>query len=127
MSKEYEKDIICPYCNYEFSDSWEYNDEGDKEIECGECEKEFTLSVEFDVTYSTHRMDCKTHSYEKATSRDIQQDTCDRWNEKNFCSKSDHVPHTMWTKNCKNCEKREHKETDIGEPNPFECVTEETA
>lgn len=34
--KDYESNLICPYCQYEDKDSWEYEDE-DEEHECGRC------------------------------------------------------------------------------------------
>lgn len=59
MRKEIECDrtneIVCPYCGYEFSDSWEHNDYDS--AECGECGEEFILYVETSVTYSTEKKD----------------------------------------------------------------------
>ncbi len=59
MSDEYGDNIICPYCQYEFSDSWDFNLESDteSEIECGnpECEKEFAVIMDVSVSYSTHK------------------------------------------------------------------------
>lgn len=40
-----EDEIICPYCNYEFHDSWEYGDRDDVII-CDNCEKSFHYSGE---------------------------------------------------------------------------------
>ena len=49
-------EITCPYCGYEFSESWEYGrDHG--EIECHECDKSFTYSRDIQVTYATSRME----------------------------------------------------------------------
>lgn len=42
--------IICPYCNYEHLDSYEY-DESDDEFECENCSRQFTLEIEHTVTY----------------------------------------------------------------------------
>lgn len=50
----YTKEITCPWCGYEFSDSWEYSDYG--EMECGECERIFFLERVVDVTYSTKKV-----------------------------------------------------------------------
>ena len=47
------REIICPHCGYEHSDSWEYSDEGGTTQECDECGNEYTLEIEFDVTYCT--------------------------------------------------------------------------
>ena len=35
-NKEYECNLICPYCGYEDGDSWELSDD-DEEHECGRC------------------------------------------------------------------------------------------
>jgi DNA-directed RNA polymerase subunit RPC12/RpoP len=34
--KDYERNLICPYCGYEDTDSWELSDD-DEEHECGRC------------------------------------------------------------------------------------------
>lgn len=53
---EYTKEMVCPYCGDEFSDSWQWNDSNaDAEVDCYECGKSFTLNVDFDVTYTTRR------------------------------------------------------------------------
>ncbi len=55
----YTKEIICPYCGYEFSDSWEYNrrmEGGDStELECPECDKKFTATMDIEITYKSHK------------------------------------------------------------------------
>lgn len=68
MEHKYENNIICPYCNYEDKDSWEFTeDEGTQN--CGSCEKEFNVTREVTVTYSTSRFDCGEgkHTYELDT------------------------------------------------------------
>jgi len=52
--QEYNKEIICPYCKEEYTDSWEYNNMDSKTISCLNCGKEFLLIVEIEVTYSTY-------------------------------------------------------------------------
>ena len=53
MNTDYTKDIICPFCGYIFTDSWELIDESD--AECPECEKTFDLEVDVTVRYTTTR------------------------------------------------------------------------
>lgn len=51
----YTHEIVCPYCGYEFSDSWEIGD-GDQDIGemvCHNCEKTFLAYRNVEVTYST--------------------------------------------------------------------------
>lgn len=47
----YGDEIICPYCKYEHSDSWELESD-DGETECGECGKSFLYCRHIYVTYS---------------------------------------------------------------------------
>ena len=48
-------EIVCPYCGYEISDSWELTCDDD-EYECDECGKKFHYYREVDVHYTTHRI-----------------------------------------------------------------------
>lgn len=47
-----EDEIICPYCGYRDSNSWEY-DEGDYMLHCENCEKEFYVNAKVEILYST--------------------------------------------------------------------------
>ena len=63
MAEDCEDEIKCPYCGYEFSDSWEFhlrNDGDSQEVECGneECEKTFDAIMCITVTWSTRRKGC---------------------------------------------------------------------
>lgn len=57
MSKYHDNtEIVCPHCDCEFSESYEYIDMlnlEDIEVECEACSEEFILDVEVTVTYST--------------------------------------------------------------------------
>lgn len=48
-------EIVCPWCGHKFSDSWEYNDDGDSVIDCRECDQPIVLYVNVDVTYYTKK------------------------------------------------------------------------
>lgn len=50
-------DITCPWCGYEFGDSWEYDDEDDA-CECTECGKLFAYERNVKVTYTSKRREC---------------------------------------------------------------------
>ena len=50
-------EITCPWCGYEFGDSWEYDD-GDDAAECPECGKLFEYTREIEVTYTSKRREC---------------------------------------------------------------------
>lgn len=49
------EEIICPWCGYEFQDSWEFEENG--EHECYGCGKSFKFSRIIDVTYDTERIE----------------------------------------------------------------------
>ena len=53
IEHESTEEIVCPYCGYEFSNSFEYNDASGASIECLECDKEFGLEVQVTVEYTT--------------------------------------------------------------------------
>ena len=51
------QEIVCPYCGYVFSDSWEELEYANSGIlECPDCGKHFNCEKYVDVTYTTSRM-----------------------------------------------------------------------
>ena len=67
MEHKYEKNIKCPYCDWEDNDSWEFGEDNGTQT-CGSCEKEFNVEREIEVTYSTTRINCE----EIGTKHDYQ-------------------------------------------------------
>jgi formylmethanofuran dehydrogenase subunit E len=55
-----EEEIICPYCDHEYSDSHEF-DGDDGELKCDVCGKEFSYQREVEITYSTNKKICDKH------------------------------------------------------------------
>jgi len=53
MDHSYTDEVVCPYCGYEYGDSWEWPDSG--ETECDECEKTFGYFRNVEVTYSSFK------------------------------------------------------------------------
>jgi hypothetical protein len=51
IDHEFTDGVICPYCGYALSDSWEFDD-GDC-ANCPKCEREFIISVHHTIEYST--------------------------------------------------------------------------
>lgn len=51
IEHEHTLEVVCPNCGYEYSDSWEMQDEGD-EI-CDECGCKFSYERDISVSYST--------------------------------------------------------------------------
>ena len=47
------EELVCPYCGYIQSDSWEFPNEND-EWECSSCEKEFGFTTERIRTYTSY-------------------------------------------------------------------------
>lgn len=54
ISCNYTDEVVCPYCGYEYNDSWEFYDY--EEEECCECGKSFYLSRHVEVTYCTEKI-----------------------------------------------------------------------
>lgn len=50
---KFTEEVVCPYCGYEFSDSWEFDNEED--IECENCENTFSMNRNVEVSYSTYK------------------------------------------------------------------------
>lgn len=109
MAHEDTQEIKCPYCDNEFGDSWEYNDSDGSTIDC-DCGKKFTLSVHFDVTYSTHKEPCDDkHDYGEPEYYLLNQEACDKRNRDKFCDKSDWKPHRTITRYCRNCDEYDYQ------------------
>ena len=53
IDNQYTVEITCPYCGNEFTDSWEFDNDG--ELECGDCDKKFTFERHKEITYSSYR------------------------------------------------------------------------
>jgi hypothetical protein len=63
--KDYTDEITCPYCNYEFSDSYEFGRGGEdcEEIECGNCGSTIQFQRIISVEYCTEPV-CPTEVME---------------------------------------------------------------
>ena len=50
-------EVVCPWCNHEHRDSWDYDWTANEtaEIDCEECGKTFEARRSFDVTYYSSR------------------------------------------------------------------------
>jgi hypothetical protein len=59
INHEYTEEIVCPWCGYEFSDSWEWSDYDDNE-KCPKCNKSFSYERIVSCEYSTKRTRCKS-------------------------------------------------------------------
>jgi protein-arginine kinase activator protein McsA len=57
IEHEYTREIVCPYCGYESSDSWDFS-ENEGLLECGECYKNFYFRRIVTVEYSTEKSKC---------------------------------------------------------------------
>ncbi len=52
----YTDEVTCPYCGYEFMDSWEFEGEDIGELHCDGCEKEFIAHRNISISYSTSKV-----------------------------------------------------------------------
>jgi hypothetical protein len=100
-----ENDIICPYCDYVFTDSWEFDGDNDTEEKttCGRCEKEFKVTRNIDVSYTTTVMLCDeigeqheykiirylNHKNKDTTYSCYRVETCDK------CTNTDYIKITQ--------------------------------
>jgi uncharacterized Zn finger protein len=57
---EYTKEVVCPYCGIEFTDSYELVDaqDTDIQIECGDCGKTFIYITDCHITFSSRQVPC---------------------------------------------------------------------
>ena len=54
------QNIVCPYCDYEIDDVWDYitNEYSDNvDAQCPECDREFQATIHREITFSTSRME----------------------------------------------------------------------
>lgn len=52
--------IVCPYCDHEIDDVWDYIDSGYDDyadVECPQCGREFQATIHREITFSTNRME----------------------------------------------------------------------
>lgn len=53
IDHSYQSEIVCPYCGWKHTDSWEH--EGDRS-ECSNCEREFAVESHTEITYTTIKL-----------------------------------------------------------------------
>ncbi len=61
----YADEVTCPYCGYEYNDSWEFPDDGEEE--CPECGKKFNYTRNVSVSYECYKdciMNGEQHDFE---------------------------------------------------------------
>jgi DNA-directed RNA polymerase subunit RPC12/RpoP len=51
---DYTDEVVCPYCGYEHSDSYELAEYG--KMDCHHCDEEFTIEADISITYSTSKI-----------------------------------------------------------------------
>lgn len=66
IEKLYEDEITCPYCSYEYSESYDFGMENNNDttiLECPNCENKFLAEIDITVSYSTKGL-CKENNGE---------------------------------------------------------------
>ncbi|WP_125154406.1 hypothetical protein [Clostridium rectalis] len=99
-------EIVCPFCGYEFVDSWEYGDNYEDElglIECNECGKQFYTNKDVSITYCTYKADYGTCKHCKKDNVVIQDyhSTIGRYDS--LCIKCGNLEKQRLQKNYINC------------------------
>ncbi|MFA5766509.1 MAG: hypothetical protein WC919_01120 [Candidatus Paceibacterota bacterium] len=58
IDHEFTREIVCPYCGYVHSESYDFGNGGeeDSETECGRCDRKFNWSRMISVSYSTSKI-----------------------------------------------------------------------
>jgi len=106
-----EDEIICPHCNYEYSDSWEFDDSDGEEYECETCGEKFTLTTETIRKYTTKRIDCGDDKHDLEDEPKYYTITTRDWDWKNDTKMP--LPKDKWKYweqyNCKKCDERIYK------------------
>lgn len=97
IDSEYTDEIVCPYCGYEFSDSFECNISEDEEniIECEECGKEFYAIKNISISYSSFKP---------------ERGTCTNCKEEDVILESYHGSLGHFENVCKKCKRKLEKE-----------------
>lgn len=90
INHECTDEIVCPFCGYTYSDSWEFGDEHEDIglISCDQCNKDFYANRYTSITYST----------EKA-----KYGTCKNCNEENVVIEEYHSSIGSYTDLCLRC------------------------
>ena len=87
---EYTNEIVCPYCDYIFEDSWEFSDTGEGEIQCYKCSKNFIYTVNIEITYNTSKINCEDkdnkeeHNYIFDSEYDMDADLVQDYNTRKY-------------------------------------------
>lgn len=59
IHNKYTREVVCPHCGYEMSDSWELeleHDGDEMEVDCVDCGEPFIVSINIKITYSTFKL-----------------------------------------------------------------------
>jgi len=58
IDTKFTDEVICPYCDFEYTDSWEVTTSPfNVNVACEKCKKVFTVCADFSVTYCTYKTD----------------------------------------------------------------------
>lgn len=129
MAEENTKEIICPYCQHEFSDSWEHIsrlEDGEREkVECRSCENTFEVEISTVVSFYSYRLECRDdkHDWIDVVRRDYDASWILKHHQENPRLWAMEDPYSYWIRDCKNCEESEVKKVAFEGECPWEGVT----
>lgn len=119
-------EVVCPYCGYEFGDSWEFQMNGCENINCDECNKKFECEAETTIKYSSSKLPCVGKHNMKLALAYIQNTTYKngKWEKLPLAD----LEYTE-SYDCENCEEAEWKKIDKKEfmklyPKKFEIYAD---
>ncbi len=78
--------LICPYCGYEETDSWELGESSDNH-QCGSCDKTFVYETEVSRSFTSSLAPCRNGG-EHTWTQWMDFETCN-WRRCRICEKSE--------------------------------------
>lgn len=81
INHEDTNEIVCPYCGYKMSDSWEMSDDEDS-WECSDCQETFSYKRNISISYTSRKKQCLEDGHNFKTKGHFKSDEKLVWNSK---------------------------------------------
>ena len=129
MKYKFEHHPICPHCDHEVKDHWEYSglleDQDGYEIECPSCEEKYLVDSVITYAFSSRKVPCskeKGHEWGAGYALRVEARLCDKWNEEGFLKRHDWAPHSTWRRSCLRCKREEYFHSPEGAELPYDAT-----
>ena len=112
MKHEHTDSIICPHCENEHQEGWKWHLEENivDKVTCDSCGEDFNATLHASYSFSSSKIQCREHKFsDEYFNHEVDIETCKRWNDKNFCNRSDHKPYKLYRKECRVCDGHEDR------------------